>query len=188
MSTWLLVSGDFTPYGGMDMANFALASYLARRRARACRCPPRRPPGVAGARGSRDHPRRIAGIIHVHHVPRPFGIHRLGEPLLRSTARRVQKQLAAQDLCSLANGGNADLGDLNWVHYVHAAFDPPAVGVGNRLRVARNHKRYVFEEQQALARARLVICNSNRTADDVVKLTGVAQRSNAGHLLRDRFR
>ena len=31
MSTWLLVSGDFTPYGGMDMANFALASYLARR-------------------------------------------------------------------------------------------------------------------------------------------------------------
>ena len=29
MSTWLLVSGDFTPYGGMDMANFALASYLA---------------------------------------------------------------------------------------------------------------------------------------------------------------
>jgi glycosyltransferase involved in cell wall biosynthesis len=47
--------------------------------------------------------------------------------------------------------------------------------LGNRLRVARNHKRYVVDEQQALARARLVICNSNRTADDVVKLSGVAR-------------
>ncbi len=31
MSTWLLVSGDFTPYGGMDMANFC-ARQLPRRR------------------------------------------------------------------------------------------------------------------------------------------------------------
>jgi glycosyltransferase involved in cell wall biosynthesis len=43
------------------------------------------------------------------------------------------------------------------------------------LRVARNHKRYVAEEQQALDRARLVICNSNRTADDVVRLVGVGR-------------
>ena len=111
----------------------------------------------------------------MHHVPRPLGIHRLGEPLLRSTARRVQKRLASHGLCSLANGGNADLGDLNWVHYVHAAFDPPAAGLSNRVRVARNHRRYVAEEKQALDRARLVICNSNRTADDVVRLAGVAR-------------
>jgi glycosyltransferase involved in cell wall biosynthesis len=168
MSTWLLVSGDFTPYGGMDMANFALASYLARSG--------REPADVhlVAHQVSPELEACVAGV-NVHHVPRPFGIHRLGEPLLRSTARRVQRQLASQDLCSLANGGNADLGDLNWVHYVHAAFDPPAVGLGNRLRVARNHKRYVVDEQQALARARLVICNSNRTADDVVKLSGVAR-------------
>jgi glycosyltransferase involved in cell wall biosynthesis len=167
MSTWLLVSGDFTPYGGMDMANFALASYLAR----------------AGRGHTYVHlvahqvSPDLAALpgIQVHHVPRPLGIHRLGEPLLRSTARRVQKRLAAQGLCSLANGGNADLGDLNWVHYVHAAFDPPAEGVSNRLRVARNHRRYVAEEKQALDRARLVICNSNRTADDVVRLAGVAR-------------
>jgi len=27
---WVLVSGDFTPLGGMDHANHGLASYLAR--------------------------------------------------------------------------------------------------------------------------------------------------------------
>ena len=27
---WVLVSGDFTPLGGMDRANHGLASYLAR--------------------------------------------------------------------------------------------------------------------------------------------------------------
>ena len=31
MTPWLLASGDFVPLGGMDTANHALASYLARR-------------------------------------------------------------------------------------------------------------------------------------------------------------
>lgn len=167
MSTWLLVSGDFTPCGGMDLANFALASYLARRGSE-----------TAGVHlvAHRVSP-ELAALpgMQVHRVPRPFGIHRLGEPLLRSTARRVQKKLVSPGLRAVANGGNADLGDLNWVHYVHAAFDPPAAGLSNRWRVARNHKRYVVEEKQALDRARLVICNSNRTADDVVTLAGVAR-------------
>ena len=61
------------------------------------------------------------------------------------------------------------------MHYVHAAFEPPAFGFRNRLRVGWNHKRYVAEERQALGHSRLVICNSNRTADDVVKLAGVAR-------------
>ena len=49
------------------------------------------------------------------------------------------------------------------------------LGLSNRLKVAWKHRRYVAEERQALARARLVICNSNRTADDVVRLAGVAR-------------
>jgi len=162
MTTWLLVSGDFTPYGGMDMANVALASYLAR--------------GDVHLVSHRVSP-ELAALpgVRVHTVPRPLGIHRLGEPMLRATAQRIQRSLASQDLRTVANGGNADLGDLNWVHYVHAAFEPPAVGLGNRLRVRWNHKRYVAEERQALEHARLIVCNSNRTADDVVKLIGVAR-------------
>ena len=33
--TWVIVTGDFTPLGGMDRANHALASYLARQGAEA---------------------------------------------------------------------------------------------------------------------------------------------------------
>jgi glycosyltransferase involved in cell wall biosynthesis len=167
MSTWLLVSGDFTSYGGMDMANFALARFLSRGESAA---------SAVHLVGHRVAP-ELAALpkVRVHTVPRPFGIHRLGEPILRLTARRVQRTLAGQNTQTVANGGNADLGDLNWVHYVHAAFDPPAFGFGNRLRVALNHKRYVGEERRALEHARVVVCNSNRTADDVVKLVGVAR-------------
>jgi len=162
MSTWLLVSGDFTPFGGMDTANFALASYLARTGADVHLVCHRASPELAVLPG-----------IHVRPVARPLGMHRLGGPLLRSTGRRVQRDLASANCRAVANGGNADLGDVNWVHYVHAAFDPPAVGLRNRLLVASSHRRHVAEEREALGHARLVVCNSNRTADDVVNLVGI---------------
>ena len=163
MHTWLLVAGDFRPYGGMDMANFALARHLARAG----------PVHLVAHHVSPD----LAALanVRVHAVPRPFGVHRFGEPILRSTAGRVQQSLAADHLRTVANGGNADLGDFNWVHYVHAAFEPVAAGLSSRLKLAWKHPRYVAEERQALERARLVICNSKRTADDVVRLAGVAR-------------
>src|SRR5262245_8206742 len=73
MSVWLLVAGDFTTHGGMDMANFALARYLARQ------------PAV-----SQLHlvSHRVAAeltsssSVHAHIVPRPLGAHRFGEPLM----------------------------------------------------------------------------------------------------------
>jgi glycosyltransferase involved in cell wall biosynthesis len=166
MSVWLLASGDFTQHGGMDTANYALASYLARTL-----------PGEGGT------PREVHVVshrvmpelgalpgVHVHEVPRPFGMHRLGEPLLRRAAMRLQGCLSARGVRVVANGGNVDAGDLNWVHYVHAAFTPDAAGAFNRMRVSSNHRRYLAEERQALDRARVVICNSERTADDVTRI------------------
>jgi glycosyltransferase involved in cell wall biosynthesis len=163
MRPWLLVAGDFAPYGGMDMANFALARHLARAG----------PVHLVAHHVSPD----LAALanVRVHSAPRPFGVHRFGEPILRATAGRVQRSLAADHPCTVANGGNADLGDLNWVHYVHAAFEPVAAGLSSRLKLAWTHRQYVADERQALARARLVICNSNRTADDVVRLADVAR-------------
>jgi glycosyltransferase involved in cell wall biosynthesis len=164
MSTWLLVSGDFTPFGGMDMANFALASHLARAGNEVHLVCHRASPELAALPG-----------VHAGVVSRPLGMHRLGEPLLRSAARRAHRGLASRGCRAVANGGNVDLGDVNWVHYVHAAFEPPAAGFLNRLRVRSNHRRYVEEEREALGNARLIVCNSNRTADDVVNLAGVAR-------------
>jgi glycosyltransferase involved in cell wall biosynthesis len=104
----------------------------------------------------------------VHEVARPFGAERFGEPLLRLTARRWQKRLDGPRLRVVANGGNLDAGDVNWVHYVHAAYTPAAAGAWNSMRVSTNHRRYLAQERQALERARVVICNSRRTAADVV--------------------
>ncbi len=97
----------------------------------------------------------------------------------RSSCRRTGVRV-------VANGGNVDAGDVNWVHYVHAAFEPEAAGLLNRLRVHGNHARYLGEERRALSRSSLVICNSQRTADDVVRKVGVGEGSDAGRLLRHR--
>jgi glycosyltransferase involved in cell wall biosynthesis len=72
----------------------------------------------------------------------------------------------------IANGGNVDARDVIWVHYVHGAYTPVAHGHVNRLLVRRAHRRYVRAERDALRRAQLVICNSRRTAGDVVRLAG----------------
>jgi len=173
MSVWLLVAGDFTTFGGMDTANFALASYLARHSSgeRGATSPSESEVHLVSHRVLPD----LAALpsVRVHTVPRPLGVERFGEPLVRLSARRWQRRLAARGVRTVANGGNADLGDVNWVHYVHAAFRPEAAGAWNRLRVRSSHRRYLVQERTALERARVVICNSNRTADDVVRLAGV---------------
>jgi glycosyltransferase involved in cell wall biosynthesis len=163
MTDWLLVAGDFTAHGGMDMANFALASYLARHTGRTS--PDSRVHVV-----SHQVAPELAALpsVRVHEVARPFGAERFGEPLLRLTARRWQKRLDGPRLRVVANGGNLDAGDVNWVHYVHAAYTPAAAGAWNSMRVSTNHRRYLAQERQALERARVVICNSRRTAADVV--------------------
>jgi len=166
MSMWLLVAGDFTTHGGMDMANFALASYLARQ------------PGVSQLHlvGHRVAPELTElPSVHAHVVPRPLGAHRFGEPLMRFGAHRWQRRLASRGVRTVANGGNADTGDVNWVHYVHAAFRPEAAGLRNRLHVWSNRRRYLAQEQQALAHARVIICNSQRTAGDVLRVSGVGR-------------
>jgi glycosyltransferase involved in cell wall biosynthesis len=163
MSVWLLVAGDFTAHGGMDMANYALASYLARRASAQVH--------VVSHRVAPD----LTSLpsVHTHLVPRPLGAHRFGEPLMRLGAHRWQRRLADRGVRTIANGGNADTRDVNWVHYVHDAFEPEAAGLRTRALVSSNHRRYVRQEQRALAHARLIICNSQRTADDVSKVEGV---------------
>jgi glycosyltransferase involved in cell wall biosynthesis len=169
MNVWLLVAGDFTAHGGMDMANYALASYLARH---------------ASANGDSDGEVHVVSnrvapdltslpSVHTHLVPRPLGAHRFGEPLMRMGAHRWQRRLADRGVRTVANGGNADTRDVNWVHYVHDAFQPEAAGLRTRTLVSSNHHRYVRQERRALAHARVIICNSKRTADDVSRVDGV---------------
>ena len=163
MTPWLLASGDFVPAGGMDTANHGLASYLARRS------------------GSEVHlvahcvSPELASLpaVRVHHVPRPFGSHSLGAPLLTNVATKRAREIRRSGGHVMANGGNLNAGDVTWTHYVHAAYEPAAAGVLNAALAAVRHRQYLAAERRALTGARLVICNSDRTVQDVITRVGV---------------
>ena len=161
---WLLVSAAFVTTGGQDRANFALASFLARR-------------------GDDVHivSHRISGDIasgsHVvsHPAPRPLHSDLLGEPFLQWIGKRWAKRLRSDDARVVANGGNCDWPGVNWVHYVHAAYDRTGVGsMFQRARMQVAHRRWLSDERRALRSARLVIANSRRTFRDLVDRVGVA--------------
>jgi glycosyltransferase involved in cell wall biosynthesis len=163
MTPWLIASGDFVPVGGMDTANHAFASYLARRGGADVHIVAHR---VAPELASRPD-------VHVHRVPRPFGFHSVGAPLLTSVATRRSRGVLRAGGHVVANGGNLNAGDVTWAHYVHAAYEPAAAGALNAALVAARHRHYVTAERRALTQARLVICNSDRTVHDVVSRVGV---------------
>jgi glycosyltransferase involved in cell wall biosynthesis len=166
MTPWLLASGDFVPIGGMDTANHALASYLARRGSG--------PVHLVAHRVSAD----LAALpyVRVHHVPRPFGMHTIGGPLLTTVAAHTARTIRRSGGLVVANGGNLNVADITWVHYVHAAYQPAGEGPVNAALIAARHRRYVAAERQSLTTARLVICNSDRTVRDVIERVGVDSR------------
>jgi glycosyltransferase involved in cell wall biosynthesis len=159
---WLIVAGDLTPLGGMDAANHALARYLA----------------------SRDEIHLVTHRawpdlealpnVTVHHVWRPLDRHVLGGPLLSRAGQRVWRSLRASKTQAIVNGGNCRIAGVNWVHYLHAANALSAAGsFARRAKVALIHRRDLAAERAALLAARVVICNSRRTRDDVIERVGV---------------
>jgi glycosyltransferase involved in cell wall biosynthesis len=162
MTGWLLVAGDFSPFGGMDRANLALARHLA----------DRGPVHLVTHRAWDDlaaHPNVI-----VHRVPRPLGRHLLGGPFLARAGRRWAERLTRRGFRVVVNGGNCRWLDVNWVHYVHAAFPPRSSGSRVRRAAARlRHALSSADERAALRSARVAVCNSRRTARDVTDLLGL---------------
>ena len=159
---WLVATGDFTALGGMDRANYALAEYLAARGDTVHLVAHRVASDLAGRRG-----------IVVHRVPRPFGAHLLGAPLLARAAGGRRRALPAGARV-LMNGGNGVDGVPTWIHYLHAAYAPAvAASLRTRLSASAGRRYYLSREAAALAAAPLVICNSRVTAADVQRHYGV---------------
>ncbi len=160
---WLLVAGDVTPLGGMDRANHALALHLASSG---------RDLHVVTHRAWPDLASRPSVSLHL--VRRPFGWHVLGSPLLASTGRRLWQQLHADGVRAVVNGGNCPVAAANWVHYLHAAYEPAvSSSLVRRAKGALADRRDRTAEREALGRATVVICNSRRTQADVVDRIGV---------------
>jgi glycosyltransferase involved in cell wall biosynthesis len=161
MTEWLMIAGDFTPLGGMDRANHALAMHLSRGNAAVVH--------IVAHRVWSDLEDRPA--VHLHPVRRPFGSHLLGSPFLAAAGEGAARRLRPNHV--IANGGNADTGDVTWIHYLHAAHVPQSYGLRRRLQTAASHRYYLRREKAALRRARLVLCNSERTALDVRDRLGI---------------
>jgi glycosyltransferase involved in cell wall biosynthesis len=158
----VIVSGDFVPHGGMDLANLELARFLATQD----------PVHLVTHRVSED----LAALpnVIVHRVRRPFGKNLLGKPFLALAGRRWARRLGRMGNRVIVNGGNCSFPDVNWVHCVHAAYPAyPGSGPIRRLKARALHHCDRRSEQRAIGSARLAICNSHRTARDVVELLGI---------------
>jgi glycosyltransferase involved in cell wall biosynthesis len=152
-SPFVLVSGGFVETGGMDRANHALASYLARQG---------HPVHLVTHRAAPNLSRMKE--VRVHAVPRPAGSYFLGQPLLDHIGKSWAAWARAHKGRIVVNGGNCRVGDVNWVHYVHAAFSPvPSGSTIHRCWRRLQHRMYLQTERQALRQARLILADSQTT-------------------------
>lgn len=163
MGLYLIVAGDFVTTGGMDRANHALADYLARRGDEV---------HLVAHRASNDLLACPNVVLHL--VPKPANSYFLAASLLDRAGRRWAKKVSARGGHVIVNGGNCQWGDVNWVHYVHAAYQPPPVGsLWRRIKARCSRQAFLRQERAALRRARVVIANSQRTRQDLVSRLGV---------------
>ncbi|WP_224364808.1 glycosyltransferase family 4 protein [Hyalangium versicolor] len=163
MRPYTLVSGDFVATGGMDRANLALASYLARQG------------GVVRVVAHRVAPELLAySNVRFIRVPKPANAYLLGEPLLDAAGRYWGLRTLAEGGEVVVNGGNCTVPGVNWIHYVHAAYASEGTGsVVRRLKTVASHRYYRYTERRAIRRARLVIANAERTREHILKATGI---------------
>lgn len=164
MKRWTLVSGDFAPNGGMDIANFELARHLAAT------------DQVHLVSHHVDNSLLELENVSWTRVVRPMRSNFLGERFLRFAGSRLLKNQGRLGFRALCNGGNSISSDINWVHYVHAAHSP--LSTANWLGDAKKRLNSVMairEERISLRAAKYVICNSLRTANEVTNLIGVSR-------------
>lgn len=158
MKSYLLVTGDFVKTGAMDRANFAVTDYLARQGNQVSLVAYHVAPELL------NYPN-----IQFYQVPKLLNSYFLSSPLLDQVGRYWAKRLSNDGARVLVNGGNCQWGDINWVHYVHAAYKPT-----NRTDLLRQFKGEVaYElslatEKKALQAARVIIVNSERTKQDLI--------------------
>jgi glycosyltransferase involved in cell wall biosynthesis len=161
--SWAIVASDFVRTGGMDVANVGLASRLASQTQ------------VDLVTHRLDEALKSNRNVKLHLVPRPLGIQLLGETRLKRAAAAFQREHGAKNVTAIVNGGNCFWpNSVNWVHYVHAAFEPTVHGSWlRRLKAQFHRKRSLAWEKKALHLAKMVICNSDLTRKHVIEMLNI---------------
>jgi len=155
---YLLVTGDFGRFGGMDWANHALATHLAEQG---------HPVHLVAFTASEDLTSRPN--VFFHRVPKPLGSYFLGFSWLSRIGAKWAAQVTGEGGRVVVNGGNCRFGDINWVHYLHAAYREPQAGLWDDWRATR----FRAEERKALLQARHIVTTAERNREDLVRLLGV---------------
>jgi len=165
-SPWVLVAGGFHRHGGMDKANLALAEYLVEQGT---------PVHLVCFGIDASLARHPLATVYI--VPRPAKSYFLGRPLLDFTARRIARRTLRRwpDARVLVNGDSCLWPGINWVHYVHHAWDEgPAEGpLWFRAKQGLNRWLVRKGELSAARMGRVFITNSNRTSRDLIERLGV---------------
>jgi glycosyltransferase involved in cell wall biosynthesis len=158
---WVLVAGGFHRHGGMDKANQALAQYLADAGT---------PVHLVCFSIDADLARHP--LVTVHIVSRPANSFFLGRPLLDFTGRKVARRIVSRwpEARVLVNGNSCLWPGINWVHYVHHAWDegPPEGPLWFRAKQSLSAWLDRRRERSAARVGRLFITNSDRTSRDLI--------------------
>jgi hypothetical protein len=161
-SPWVIVAGGFHELGGMDKANAALARYLLSQNI---------PVHLVAHKIAED---LSESATRSYVVERPFNSFLLGERALDVVGRRVARAVTAEfpGARIVVNGGNCLWHDVNWVHSVHHAWptilaNSTPLWFRGKERVSKFTSR--AREKRAITKSRLVIANSERTRQDVMR-------------------
>lgn len=112
--------------------------------------------------------------VTVARVTKPLGSYLLGRWPLRWAGTRFGRATLAEGGRVVVNGGNCPVPDVNWVHYVHAAYHPAHTGsAARRIRGRLERTLEARAERAAVRAARVVACNSERTRCDVIERLGI---------------
>jgi glycosyltransferase involved in cell wall biosynthesis len=163
---WLLIAEGFHSRGGMDKANAALANYLAAQGIPVHLIAVSVDPEVSGKPGVTATSAQIAaGWPSLGR----FHLARLGHAM----ALRLTSQLPNARV--VVNGTNCNWPDINWVHWLHQCWQPPALNapLWFRLKHRFETSRAMHLERTAFRHTRLFVANSERTRRDLINLLGV---------------
>jgi glycosyltransferase involved in cell wall biosynthesis len=158
-SNWVLVGAGFHRGAGMESANAALAMYLADR---GCR--------IHLVCHHADDELQRHPMIEVSRVALPAGSFFLGEWLVSARGKKIAARTIGRDNGTrvVVNGGNCAWPDINWVHYVQRAWHASNGGGLERIKYRIDKSVSRVREQAALAEAKVIIANSNRTRRDLI--------------------
>lgn len=160
---FLLVSGDFVKTGGMDRANYALASHLAGRGDEV---------HLVAYRAGEDLVQQPN--LTWHRVRKPLGSYLLGHPVLGQAGRSWARRIGGMGGRVVVNGGNCRWGDVNWLHHLNVLDLPnTSGGLGRRLHRRLGHWLYSRDDRAALQAARVIVTTCERNKQDLVDWLGV---------------